>query len=116
MIRLFTVLIALCAVSLSNPAFADEPVKPTPEKEHKCESCEKAKSGEAHWCAGCKKGWVKGKAVKCEACYKGQTGQDVWCDGCKAGYIGGEKVTCKTCFDHKANKGEACKEHTGKEG
>ena len=113
MFRLLTILIALTLSTISTPAFADD--APKEEATHQCEGCAKAKSGENHWCGGCKKGFVDGKEVKCEACFKGKTGETIWCDGCKAGYVGGEKIACQACFDHKAGKGAACGEHGGGE-
>ena len=126
MIRILTVLVTMCVATLSTPAFADDcaneakteaaaPAKDAAadkEAASSCSGCTKGKSGENHWCGGCKKGFVDGKEVKCEACYKGKTGQNAWCDGCSTGYVAGKKVKCKTCYEHKANKGEACKDGT----
>ncbi len=119
MFRFLAILIALFSFTMTTPAFAHD--GPKADKAHECAGCAKAKSGENHWCGGCKKGFVDGKPVTCESCFKGKTGETIWCDSCNAGYHGSEKISCKTCYDHKANKGPACndaacKNQAGEEG
>ena len=104
MIRLFTLLITLCAVTISTPAYADN-CDSHDKKEAKAEDAkaEDAKAADA-----------KAEHKGCTGCAKGKSGESAWCDGCKKGFVDGKAVKCKTCFEHKANKGEECKDEACK--
>lgn len=126
MIRFLTVLVTLFAATLSTPSFAHcgscEGDKAAKEKPAECDhhlksDAEKEKCAHAKAKAGGEGHHDKAKGEHaCTSCAKGKKGEATWCEGCKVGFIDGKKVECKTCFEHKANKGEACKEHAAADG
>jgi hypothetical protein len=116
MIRFLSIVIALCAATISSPAYADcgkdheaeTPAADAPAPEAPAADAPAADAPAADAPAA--------DAHKCAGCAKGKSGEAAWCEGCKVGYVDGKKIGCKTCYEHKASKGEACKEHAEAKG
>ncbi len=71
MIRMFTLILALCAVSISTSAYA-----------HNCDSHDKKEAkAEDTKAEDAKAADAKAEDKVCSGCAKGKSGESTWCDG-----------------------------------